>query len=238
MLPHRPILALIAHPHPLRTTRVIITSAIQRTIRPKPPQITFALILRLTKTLSMVTDIVTGTNTRRTSIPDVPLPTLATKRPIRVGANRLWMAIMQTKATLIHIGTVIVSPTRIGDPQHLRTIHLGVAKIPLDTHPRHRIRRLVTPPATQRAQAIIAGGVMRAVLATLLRLRGVHIVVLDRNEGIRLIQPLPAQPKLILAGVHRETETLLRGFAPHTTALLLQTGTAIRSFVAGHGALV
>lgn len=221
VLPHRPILALITHPHSLRTTRMIITAAILRTIRPKPPQITLALILRLTKTLSMVTDIVTRTNTRRTSIPDVPLPTLTTERAISVSANCLWMAIMQTKTTLIHIGAVIVSPTSIGDPQHHRAIHLGIAKITLDTHPRHRIRRLITPPTTQRAQTIIASGVMRAILATLLRFRGVHIVVLNRNEWIRLIQPFPTQPKLILAGVHRKTKTLLRGFTPNTTALLL-----------------
>lgn len=238
MLPHRPILALITNPLPLRTTRMIITPAILRTIRPEPPQIALALILRLTKTLPMMAHVVARTNTRSTPIADIALPTLATKRAVGVGANRLRMAIVQTKTTLVHVWTVVVGPTGVGDAQHVGAVHVRVAEVTLDARPCHRVGCLVAPTAAQRAQAVVAGRVVCAVLATLLRFCWVHVVVLDGDERVGLIEPFPAQTKLILAGIDGETETLLGGFAPNTTALLLQTRTAILSFVARHGALV
>lgn len=238
MLPRRPILTVITYPLPLRTTRMIITTAILRTIRPKPSQITFALVFRFTHTLSVMANVVTRAYTRSPSIPNVTLPTLTTERTIGVGAHRLRMAIVQTETTLVHIGTIVVGPTCVRYSQHFGAIHLRITEITLHTHPRHRVGCFVTPTATQRTQAIETSRVMRAILATLLRFRRIHVVVLNVNEWIRLIQPFPTQSKLILAGVDRETETLLGGFAPDTTALLLQTRAAILALVTGHGAVM
>lgn len=58
----------------------------------------------------------------------------------------------------------------------------------------------------------------------------------DQRKG--LIEPLPTQPELVLAGVNRETEALLRGLAPHAAPSLLQTGAAIGALVARSGTLL
>lgn len=55
---------------------------------------------------------------------------------------------------------------------------------------------------------------------------------LRADQGKGLVQPLPAQPELVLARVHREAEALLRRLAPHAPALLLQAARAVWTHVA------
>lgn len=101
----------------------------------------------------------------------------------------------------------------------------------------HWIRRIITPPAPQRAETALAVPVMQARIALFLRFRRVNAVILRYDERIRLIQPLTAQPELVLASVHGEAEALLRCFAPHAPASFLETGAAVGALVARRGAL-
>lgn len=228
----RPVLTLVTATHAGAAGGVIVTAAVYGAIGTRPSQVTVALVLRSSKTVTMNTVIVAGSHATFFTVSDISLFTFTSVGAVRVVTDGVLVTVVQAQAALVDVGALRVRPARV----RCRHVELGGAvgvrarEVALRARTVDGVLVRVAPAAAHAAQARGALHVAPARLA----LAGLACRVVGWRGGA--VQPLAAEPELVLAGVHAEAEALARGFAPHAAAALVQAVLAVGAQAAGRGA--
>lgn len=111
-LTFRPVKTPITFSHTLQTRRMVIARTVHTATISRPSQIANALKIRRPRTVSMDAGLVARAQTVPDTIAVVTLATFAAVRPVRIATLGLFVAVVQTQLTLIHIRTLGVGPTR------------------------------------------------------------------------------------------------------------------------------
>lgn len=235
VLPGRPVLARVANAHASGAVRVEVAPAVDGAVVAGPTQVAFADELRLAETAAVDARMVAGSIAVVLPVARVAASTFTTERAVRVRTYRVLVTIVQAETALVHVRAVRVRPPRLRHVQNVRARHLRPIEIALHARAHYRVLRAVAPTAAQRRQAhrtvrvrlarlALVGPVRREVKPVLRRRR-------RRYRGFQ-IEPLAAQPELVLARVDGEAEALLRRLAPDATASNVQARAAVVTGVA------
>ena len=143
------------------------------------------------------------------------------------------MAVVDVEAALVQVGALGVAVLhRLTGVEGARALDGGAAKVAVDARALYRVLLDEAPAAVEAAQA---GGAVPEHAARLALMVAVRVAAAAAHD--ELVDPLAAQPELVLAGVDAEAEALLRLLAPHALALVVEALLARGALVACRRAL-